>query len=172
MGAAFVAVHLCLDINKMGSQASSMPRLFSPLALRLLAAFLLVLDLSQEPASALPALPSPDADSDTITDLSTKEAFWWDSEAATGDDLTLSLLPGQSAASMVRGEVALLAIQAAPAAGVAAFCLTAPAHAVLLLPPATAPPVAVFIARWQPVVGPVHHRNSALAHRRSVVLTV
>src|SRR6266436_6618535 len=46
-----------------------------PLMRRLIAGLLLLLDLSQEPASALP-LSMADADNDTVTELCTKETFW------------------------------------------------------------------------------------------------
>jgi hypothetical protein len=42
---------------------------------RLIAGLLLLLDLSQEPASAFP-LSMADSDDDTVTELCTKETFW------------------------------------------------------------------------------------------------
>jgi len=43
---------------------------------RLIAALLLLLDLSQEPGSALPLLALADADEDTISEICTEESFW------------------------------------------------------------------------------------------------
>ena len=48
-----------------------------PLLRRFIAGLLLLLDLGQEPASALPLLSLADTDDDTVTELCTKETFWW-----------------------------------------------------------------------------------------------
>lgn len=50
--------------------------LLPPLFRRLIAVLLLVLDLGQEPASALPLSALADADNDTITEICTEESFW------------------------------------------------------------------------------------------------
>lgn len=150
-----------------------MSRLFSPLTIRLLAAFLLILDLSQEPASALPVSPSPASDSDTVADLSTKEAFWWDSAAEAGHELAMALQSGQSAIQIVRRQIPPRSVQTTPVTEVVALCATAPSLAAFLLPPAMASPInvtAIIVAIRSAVT--VHHRNSTLAHRRNVVLTV
>jgi hypothetical protein len=53
-----------------------MTRWLPPLLCRVIALFLLVLDLSQEPASALPLTLYGDGDNDTLSEVCTKETFW------------------------------------------------------------------------------------------------
>ncbi len=151
-----------------------MGRLFSPSFCRFLATVLLVLDLSQEPLSALPSPTPGDSDDDMVTEIATHDEFWWFGSARPGPEFNLALaaehasaltdqLPPKSPTSIASATVTKAV--AIPQAASRHSALATPAHVACPEPPS------IRNIRALTFNAP-HHRNTVLGHRASVLLLI
>jgi len=131
----------------------------------LIAAILLLLDLSQEPGSGVTfaSLSDSDSDSDTVSELCTKENFSWSVAAAVEDE-------APSARDVVQGSP-LFEQRHSGSSTLALSTQRTSAAQSFDIPQATV--IVAAVRDLQPLDrdGSVH-RNTALAHKRDVVLIV
>jgi hypothetical protein len=133
---------------------------------RIIALLLLVLDLSQEPGSALAFSSIADDDSDTVADLCTKENFSW-TVAGAIEDAT------PSTRDVVCGLPLLEQREPVTSRSILAHHRTiVPWHFTAVLPPNIPSEITLSIIRAPGFGDASHHGNTYLAHRRSTVLII
>ena len=129
---------------------------------RLIAAILLLLDLSQEPGSGVSFASISDSDSDEVAELCTKENFSWSVAAAVEDAAPSSrdMVHGSPLFEQQSWSSNSVALNAQPTSVAVDFDAPGPTDAV---PPA-------HLALPPPAYDRSVHRNTALAHKRDIVL--
>ena len=128
---------------------------------QLIAAVLLLLDLSQEPGSGVSFASISDTDSDMVAELCTKENFSWSVAAAVED-------AAPSSRDVVHG-TALCEQRSdwSDAALATGFIVAAQGFDISVATPVLHPAVLDLPPRNRTV-----HRNTAVAHKRDVVLII
>jgi hypothetical protein len=133
---------------------------------RIIALLLLVLDLSQEPGSALEFTSIADDDSDTVADLCTKENFSW-TVAGAIEDAT------PSTRDVVCGLPLVEHPQRVTSRSILAHHRTIlPAHFEFVLAPNIPFEIALSLIRAPRFGEASNHGNTYLAHQRSTVLII
>ena len=148
--------------------------LLSPSLRRFIALFLLLLDLSQEPGSALSFVSLADqSDGPAATELCTKDDFWWDSGNACADV--------HSAVAAVRDVIyadntaqfgSPPVLQSAGVSVKSCYCTIIQKHFDAVLVADTPFEIYPSVVRLSAFHERPLYRNTSLAHKRDVVLIV
>jgi len=136
----------------------------SPTVRRILALFLLLLDLTLEPGSALSFTSTTDTDGDLVADLCTRENFSWTIAAAV-DEATSNPTDAVCGSPLWEKPRAVTCDDGNSCNGDAVASQDVDA----VFPFAV--PFEIVLSRYA-AFPPCGHRNTCLAHRRSIVLII
>jgi hypothetical protein len=151
-----------LDIIRVFAKHPPMSWFLSPSLRRCIALLLLLLDLTLEPGSALSFSSVTDSDDDLVADLCTRENFSWTTAAAV--DETISFTQETACGSPSAEKQPLVTYDSARAVASSDF------DSVFLL--VTASEIVPSGYAASRLGERLAHRNTYLAHRRSIVLII